>query len=128
MAPNEYQDRALAKEADQETIRQRVYSKGVQATRLQNGLTGLTDEVGELAGAVKGWLEYGRTLDETNILEECGDVLWRTCQILRGIDKTLDDAMTANLRKLDARYKAACVDHVEADRNREAEREALQDK
>lgn len=128
LTPNEYMTLALAKEADQGKIRERIFAIGIQATRMDNGLRGLTDEVGELAGAVKGWLEYGRPLDTQDILEECGDVLWRTSQILLAAGYTLEEAMKANLRKLNVRFKGAATDHAEEDRNREAEREALQDK
>lgn len=125
MNGNEYMVLALKKEASQTKIRERIYAAGIQATRMDNGLRGLMDEVGELAGAVKGWLEYGRPLDTQNILEECGDVLWRTSQILLAAGYTLEEAMKANLRKLNVRFETACVDHAEADRNREAERAAL---
>jgi len=125
MTPNEYQELAMSKEADQEAIRQRVYSHGIQATRLENGLRGLTDEVGELAGAVKAWLEYGKPLDVSNVLEECGDVLWRTAQILLAIDCSMGQAMEANLRKLSVRYEGRCTDSEAANRNLKAERQAI---
>lgn len=125
MSPNEYQIKAMEKEADQEKIRQRIYAAGVIATRLENGLRGLTNEVGELADAVKGWLEYGRDLNRVNILEEVGDVLWRSCQILKAVGFTLEDAMEANLRKLGVRFEGRAGDHTEADRDREAELAAM---
>lgn len=128
MTPNEYMELALSKEADQEKIRRRVAAYGTQATRLENGLRGLTNEVGELADVVKGWLEYGRPLDTSNVLEECGDVLWRTSQILRAVGMTLEQAMGANLRKLSIRYEGRCTDEEANNRNLEAEREALEGK
>lgn len=125
LTSNEYQAFALSKEADQEAINARRVSYGVKACRLENGLRGLTDEVGELAGQVKGWIEYGRPLDEHNILEECGDVLWRTSQILAAVGYTLEQAMRANLGKLAVRYAGRCNDAEANNRNLEAERTSL---
>lgn len=125
MTPNQYQEAALAKEADQTVIRQRVYNSGTTATRLENGLRGLTNEVGEIADIVKGWLEYGKPLNTVGLLEECGDVLWRTCQILRAVGMTMEQAMEANLAKLGIRYKDRCTDAEAANRNTEAELAAV---
>lgn len=128
MTPNHYQRLALSKEADQEVIRQRIYDSGVNATRIENGLRGLVDECGELAGAVKRWLEYGGELDINNIKEEAGDALWRLSQILKAVDITLEEAMEANLRKLKVRYGDGICEPAkaaEAARDRDAERDAL---
>lgn len=128
MDPNRYQRLAMQKEADQELLREWRYQQGVEATRIQNGLTGLTDEVGELAGAVKGWLEYQRILDVRNVEEEVGDCLWRLGQICKAIGITLDQAMESNLKKLDVRYAEGIFTFDEAaeeNRDRAAEAEAL---
>ncbi len=129
MTPQEYQKRALAKEADQEDLREWVYSQGSKATRMQNGLNGLVDEVGELADQIKGWLEYKRSLDGVNIKEEVGDCLWRLAQISKAAGFTLEDAMFANLVKLEkVRYKDTVCDSEtskEENRNREKEADAV---
>lgn len=124
MTPNQYQVLALQTEAPQEPIRERIYQAGVQATRLEGAARGLSDEAGELSGAVKRWLEYGRPLDRTNVVEECGDVMWRVCQALKAVDATLEDAMIANLRKLAIRYNEGYTDHRAADENRDRKGEA----
>lgn len=127
MNPLHYQSEAMAKEANQKTIRE--YNEGlpdVKATRFTNGLIGLVDEVGELSELRKKWLEYrGEEPTKEQILEECGDVLWRTSQILTAFDLNLAQAMVANLKKLgNVRYKDTICnpeDAKEENRDREAE-------
>lgn len=130
MTPNEYQRLALAKEADQEQLREWCYSQGVNATRLTNACRGLADDCGELNGAAKRWLEYQQPLDRTNVIEEIGDCLWRLAQACAAVDTTLESVMEANLRKLgQVRYKnTRCNprDAAESNRDRDAERLAIE--
>lgn len=127
MKPNDYQDRALSKEADQYEIHLYVAESSPEAaTRFTNGLVGLVDEVGELSALRKRWLEYQQGVPkQEDVLEECGDVIWRVSQILRAFDLTLEQAMRANLAKLEkVRYKDNKCNPIEAaeeNRNREAE-------
>ena len=130
ITPNQYQELAMAKEADQEVIRQRIYDLGVMATRLDNAARGLSDDAGEVSGAIKKWLEYGQELDKVNLIEEVGDCLWRLAQIMHGIGSTMEEAMEANIRKLNVRYKQRLTEHeaAEANRDRQAEAEAVKAK
>lgn len=127
ITPNEYQVRAMKKEADQGLIHEYVSEMYYgTATRFTNGLVGLTDEVGELAALRKKWLEYRQgPPKKEEILEECGDVLWRTSQILKAFNLTLEQAMEANLAKLEkVRYKdKVCNPHDAAEENRNREEE-----
>lgn len=124
MNPNEYQSKALQKEADQSHLTQYVNQAGDQATRFTNGIIGLTDEVGELAAIRKSWLEQERQPDPMHVLEECGDVLWRTCQILASFNLTLQEAMESNLAKLNHRYKARLTPEEAHESNRDRPLEA----
>lgn len=126
MTPNEYQTLALAKEKDQLQVFERFILGGTTAMRMQNGFNGLANEVGELAEIIKKWIEYGRPLDTTALIEEVGDCLWRLCQISKAGGFTLETAMLANLRKLDIRYKDRCTDEEAVNRNLEAERKSLE--
>lgn len=127
MNPNEYQQRAMAKEADQVWLSDWVWQQGRLASEFTNGLIGLTDECGELASLRKRWLEYeGKQPTQAEILEECGDVLWRTTQILKAFGLTLEQAMEANLAKLEGvRYKdgKVCNPHDAAEENRDRKSE-----
>jgi NTP pyrophosphatase (non-canonical NTP hydrolase) len=75
--------------------------------RLDHAALGIASEGGELAGAVKAWLHYGRPLDRRNIIEELGDVLWYVAEGAAALGVTLDDVAAANVRKLAARYPGA---------------------
>jgi len=127
---NDYQQLAMSSEADQQRIRQRIYLNGLMATRLENAVRGLCDDTGELAGAVKKWLEYGQPLDIPNVEEEIGDCLWRLAQACTAIGITLEQAMESNLRKLKVRYgDGVCTPDMarESSRDRMAERQAIVD-
>lgn len=127
MNPNEYQQLALSTEADQEKILNRLYRMGTQGIRLDNGGRGLADDAGEVNGVIKRYIEYGEPLDTAGLLEECGDCLWRICQVLAAAGLTLEQCMDANLAKLKVRYQGEYADKKawEANRNRSAERKEL---
>jgi len=134
MSPNDYMKQAMRTEAPQPMIlvryNQLSANEAVKAIEASNALRGLTDEVGELASVHKKWLEYGGAEpDPTNILEECGDILWRTCQMLKAYDLNLEDAMKANLRKLsghaDSRYTDGFSNEAALKRDVEAETRRL---
>jgi len=134
MTPNEYQVLAMKTEADQQTVLERFHSWSpndqLLFIELNNGITGLSDEVGELNAALKKWIEYGKPLDKVNIKEEVGDALWRLSQICNALEITLEDCMSGNLQKLKSRYPNLYSDEraAEENRDREAEREAVQTK
>ena len=128
MDPNKYQQLALEKEASQAQIHEHVCSQGVCGTRFTNGVNGLTNECGELADLRKRWLEYqGLPPQAHEVLEECGDVIWRTTQILATFNLTLEQAMEANIKKLhEVRYKdTVCNPTDAAEENRDRVAEAL---
>lgn len=124
MKGREYQELAMRTMADQEAIRQRIFLTGPKATQLDGGLRGLTDEVGEIASAVKKYLEYNQPLNERNVLEECGDAIWRIAQILDAIGMTVEDAMVANIAKLQIRYPTKYEDELAAEANRRRDEES----
>lgn len=126
MTPNEYMDRALAKEADQQEIHIWVAKQGPNATRLNNACRGLADDCGELNGAAKKWLEYQQPLDKANVIEEIGDCLWRLAQACKAVGVTMEEVMVANLRKLEeVRYKdTICNPHDAKESSRDRKLEA----
>ena len=73
MTPNEYQElagRTCPQEYDKlEGIK--PYKQHMLHAHL-----GLSSEVGEIGDALKKHFVYGQALDYTNIVEECGDILW----------------------------------------------------
>jgi NTP pyrophosphatase (non-canonical NTP hydrolase) len=125
MTLDEYSEKARRTEADQNDILNRLFVLGPNAVRLDNAARGLADEVGEISGVVKKYIEYGRPLDVPNALEEAGDVLWRLDQFCRACGFTLQAAMEANVRKLAARYPDKYSDEACANRDKAAEAAAL---
>lgn len=123
MKGREYQELAMRTMADQTVIATRIQTLGVKAVQLDGGLRGLTDEVGEIASAVKKYLEYNQPLNERNVLEECGDAIWRIAQILDAVGFTVEDAMVANIAKLSIRYPDRYTDELAAESNRRRDEE-----
>lgn len=124
----EYQEAATRTQADQQLILDRLHKNGPTFMQLINGVVGLTNEVGELSEAVKKTVEYGQTLDAINVKEEVGDCLWRLNQICTALGLTLEECAQGNIAKLAKRYPEKYSDHLaaEANRNREAERNSLE--
>jgi len=125
---NDYQQQALKTMADQKAILDRLTEYGPKVMQLQNGLTGLTDEVGELASVIKGHIEYGRPLDMPNVREEIGDALWRLGQIADAIGTDLHTCAVLNLDKLHRiRYKDGYSEEAANNRNLVEERSVLEE-
>jgi hypothetical protein len=131
MTPDDYQRLAMRTEADQKVILDRLtFDTGyyVRAMRLMNAVIGLNDDCGEISGCIKRHVEYGQKLDTVNLLEEVGDVLWRLAQICHGAGFTMEQAMEANLAKLQKRYpeKYSDFNAAEENRPRDSERQAVE--
>lgn len=124
MNPNEYQQAALTKMADQSLIQQRLASLSPKAVQLDNGTRGIGEEAGECLAVAKRHLEYGKPLDRDRLIDECGDVLWRVAQTLDAVGSTLEEAMEKNLLKLGVRYQAGFTEREAADENRDRVAEA----
>lgn len=132
MTTEEYTNLAMRTEADQEKILARLTALGPQAMRLDNAARGLAGDAGEVSSAVMKWIEYGKPMDWTNLLEEFGDCLWRIAQgleaalVITGDARfTFAGAMAANVAKLAARYGERYSDYRAANRDKGAERAAL---
>jgi len=132
MTPSEYQALASRTECDQLAASKRHYqydrAQNLLATRLNHSAIGLAGEVGELCGAVERWLQYGKELDRTNIIEEAGDALWYLALACNALGVSLEEVMEKNIAKLKLRYPEKYTDFnaAEENRNRTAEREVLE--
>lgn len=133
MTPGKFEELAMRTQANQALICYRIEQlpkmEATTLTQLRNGVTGLSDEVGELNSAVKKYVEYGKPLDITNIQEEVGDCLWRLSQICQAIGYSLEQAMIHNIEKLKVRYPEGFSDFQAAEENRDraAERQLLEE-
>lgn len=93
--------------------------------RFEHGAIGLAGEAGELLDALKRHKFYGLELDRVNVLEEVGDVLWYAVLVCDSMGFTLEEAMGANLRKLQARFPDCFTAERAELRDLAAERAAL---
>lgn len=69
-----------------------------------HAMIGMVSEVGEIADTIKRWAFYGQDLNETNIREELGDLMWYIALLCndRGFD--MGEIMQENINKLMERY------------------------
>lgn len=107
-----------------ETIHERITSPRLDV--LLHAALGCTTESGEFADQIKKALVYGRDLDEVNVKEELGDMLWYIqlgCNIL---ECTVLDLISMNMRKLAARYPGKFTKEAELLRNLDEERRILE--
>lgn len=71
---------------------------------IMNACLGLSGEVGELTDMVKKWFFHEKTLDETHLKKELGDVMWYVAMMCQSMGWELDDILQMNIDKLKARY------------------------
>jgi NTP pyrophosphatase (non-canonical NTP hydrolase) len=130
ITPDEYQAGALRTES------QRISSMSCAGNfngydylqinpRLLHGILGLMTEVGELTDQLKKHIFYGAPLDEKNIFEELGDILWYVALTAAAIDHPLSEVMAANLRKLRVRFPECFTEQLALERNIDAELKEL---
>lgn len=93
MRLNEYQDQA-----------QRTSNTKLQSDKMENGILGLSGEVGEIADLYKKYMFQGHELDYGEMVLELGDVLWYCAELAKGLGVTLEDVAIANIKKLQKRY------------------------
>ena len=98
-------------------------------TDLIHALLGTGSEIGELIEAVLNFIveKDGSFLDNVNIKEEVGDILWYLAILCRYCGFTFDDAMQANIKKLnEKRYKNGFSTDAAKNRNLDEERKAIE--
>jgi len=140
MKPNEYQKLAARTECDQAAARERMMAyrayrdtnNGPDAVnlfpiRMNHALMGMMGEVGELATAVENWIHYNRGLDQVNVKEELGDLLWYIALMCSASSISMEEVMEGNIAKLRKRFPTKYTDHdaAEENRDRKAERKVM---
>jgi NTP pyrophosphatase (non-canonical NTP hydrolase) len=127
MQPNEYQRLAEATEnMDFVGIARRFMDKKV--IRLNHAAQGMATEVGEFTDVLKRWLHYIAPIDETNMAEEIGDLMWYVALACNALGVSLQDVMEKNNKKLRARYPDKFTEFDAQNRNLDVEREILEGK
>jgi len=69
-----------------------------------HGIVGVAGETGELLDAMKKAVFYGHKLDQENLKEECGNLLWYLAAIIRSKGWSFEKVMSENIVKLQQRY------------------------
>ena len=98
----------------------------VRNIRLQHAQIGIASEGGELAGALKKVLFYGRELDTVNVAEELGDLLWYMALAANELGISLESIMERNIAKLAKRYGDKFSEERATTRNLHIERNILE--
>ena len=106
MTANEYQIAAL-RTANKELNR---------AELLLDGILGMAGEAGECADIIKKHLFQGHELDKEHLIKECGDVAWYLAITAWALGYPLDDVLTKNVEKLNARYPNGVAEDLSKNR------------
>lgn len=67
-------------------------------------ILGIITEAGELADVYKKALAYGKEIDEVNVQEEIGDLMWYIANFCTMNGYDLEQILSANIAKLRVRY------------------------
>jgi len=94
--------------------------------RLLHASTGLNTEAGEFADAMKKHIFYGTPLDDINLIEELGDILWYIHLAADELNVSIEEIMDVNNKKLTARYGTVFSKEKATERDLDTEREILE--
>lgn len=117
-----YQQQALRTEYTPEFLRPGDRTRA----RLLHAALGVCTESGELQDMLKKHLMYGKDFDPTNVIEECGDILWYVALALDACGYSLSDCMARNIEKLRVRFPDKFTSARALARDLPAERAALE--
>ena len=125
MNPEDYIKGVLRHESkDFDAICERIDNRMI---RIIHAVMGLATESGELIDQVKKHIFYGKPLDEVNLVEECGDLLWYMAIMLDCLGLSFEKTMDINNKKLTLRYGDKFTEDAATNRNLDVEREVLED-
>lgn len=97
-----------------------------QLSRLLHAAMGMGTEAGEFMDGLKKALFYGRLIDEVNLREEIGDLLWYIAIACDALDTTVEMEMARVIHKLSVRYPDKFEDFLAEHRDLGAERAVLE--
>jgi len=87
---------------------------------------GVTTEAGEFLDTIKKYVYYGKDLDQTNLIEEIGDIFYYLAIACNALDISFEQVMEKNIEKLKARYGEKFTEEKAINRNITNEREILE--
>lgn len=104
MTLKEYMELALkTSNHDFGGIRTRLLSSD-DKLKVLHALIGLATESGEALDMMKKHVYYGKEFDRVNAIEEIGDIFWYAALALDTLGSSFEEAMEANIKKLEKRY------------------------
>lgn len=111
-------------DAQYEIVKTRL--QDTRILKILHAAIGLQTEVGELMDALKRFLFYGKPIDETNLLEEGGDISWYLRLLAANVGtREFKTMILRNIEKLKARYPEKFTEDSALNRNLERERQIL---
>lgn len=123
MEANNYQNLALRTESSRAPLN---LSYSLKYCRLLHAAIGLCTEAGEFIDPIKKNMFYEKILDEVNLKEEIGDLLWYIAIACDALETTIEDEMERNIRKLIKRFPEKFTEEAAINRDLFAEREILE--
>lgn len=96
--------------------------------QIEHGVMGLVTESAEIMDAIKQARIYNKPLDQINLIEEMGDVMWYLAIMADALGVEFEEIWDKNIRKLEARYpdRFKTENGLRENRDLEAEREELE--
>jgi len=116
---------ATRTESDRFPLCERKFPEG-ESDRLLHAAIGIATEAGEFLDPIKKLLFYGKPLDEVNLKEELGDLLWYIAIAMDALETDFTTEMQRVIAKLSTRYPDKFTDVHAINRNLEAERSVLE--
>ena len=105
----------------------KLFQFTARTPRLMHIALGLTSEVGEIADQLKKHIFYGNELDETNLKEEAGDVMWYLALLMDELETTFNKEQNRNINKLKDRFPEKFTQDKVNNRDLDTERKGLED-
>ena len=97
-----------------------------ELSRLLHAAMGLSTESGEFMDQLKKHLYYGKELDEHNLREELGDLLWYIGIACDALNTTVELEMARVIDKLMVRYPDRFSNYLAQNRDLDAERTVIE--
>lgn len=86
---------------------------------------GIANEAGEVISPIKAAIFYGRELDEENLKEELGDLLFFINLMAYELNVSFEELLDMNARKLFTRYPEGFSEEAANLRNIRSEQDAM---
>lgn len=97
----------------------------VKCVRMLHAGFGLVTESAEILDNLKKHIFYGKAVDETNLKEELGDLMWYFAIACDALGFDFEEILECNIRKLEKRYGKKWNQHGALNRDVDKELEGF---